>query len=122
MIRRDGRNESGQPTWLLIAQSEHARLAHQLAACWRRRSGFSAAAYRQWLATVRAHDDGWDEWESVPHLDSVPGRPIQFTEMPGTTALPIWTRSIAACEDLGPLAAFTVSGHFSALLEQHRAR
>ncbi len=122
MIRRDATKENGQPVWLLIAQSEHASLASFLACHWAEFPGLSAPAREQLLAAILSHDNGWDAWEKSPELDPELGRPYQFTEMPGTTVLPIWTNSIDACESLGPLAGFAASGHFSALLEHHSAR
>lgn len=122
MIRRDATKENGQPVWLLIAQSEHASLASFLACHWAEFPGLSKPAQEQLLAAILSHDNGWDVWEKSPELDLEHGRPYQFTEMPGTTVLPIWTRSIDACESLGPLAGYAASGHFSALLEHHRVR
>jgi hypothetical protein len=120
MIRRDATKNGGEPVWLLIAQSEHASLASFLACHWAKFPGLSAAAREQLLVGILTHDNGWDTWEEAPALDGKLGRPLQFLEMPGVTALPIWTRSIDACEEVGPLAAYAASGHFSAMLEHHR--
>ncbi len=119
MIRRESTRE-GLPVWLIIAQSEHASLASFLACHWAAFPGLSASAREQLLGAILSHDNGWDAWELSPELDPNLGRPYQFTEMPGTTVLPIWTRSIDECESLGPIAGYAASGHFCALLEHHR--
>lgn len=122
MIRREATREDGGQVWLLIAQAEHASLASYLACHWADFPGLSPAAREQLLIGILAHDNGWDAWEAAPTFDRRLGCPPQFTEMPGTTVLPIWTRSIDACEVLGPLAGYAASGHFSALLEHHLER
>lgn len=119
MIRRDAKRDDGGQVWLLIAQSEHASLASYLACHWAEFPGLSAAAREQLLIGILTHDNGWDAWEAKPAFDRKLGCPPQFTEMPGTTVLPIWAASIDACEALGPLAAYAASGHFSMLLEHH---
>ncbi len=119
MICRE-ETRGGEKFWLFVAQTEHAALASYLACHWANFPGLSAAAREQLLVAILTHDNGWDAWEAQPEFDPVRGRPYQFTEMPGATALPIWTASIDACEALGPLAGYACSGHFSAMLEHHR--
>jgi hypothetical protein len=58
----------------------------------------------------------------APTVDSQSGRPLDFTETPLTDSLSIWRDSIRAGADIGPLAAYMVSGHFSALLERFSDR
>lgn len=122
MIRREATREDGGKVWLLIAQSEHASLASYLACHWAEFPGLSASAREQLLIGILSHDNGWDAWEAAPTFDRKLGCPPQFTEMPGTTSLPLWTKSIDACEALGPLAGYAASGHFSAMLEHHADR
>lgn len=128
MIRR------GQPLgddaprrWVLIPQSEHARLSHELAATW---GGATveplfceahadkdplAPARREFLAAALRHDDGWREWWANPAIDPEHGRPYAFTEMPPADAQRLWSASIEACREEGPLAGWVVASHFSAL-------
>jgi hypothetical protein len=119
MIRREG-IEAPQGQWLLIAQADHARLAGELAEAWRD-ALVPASSRPEWLAAVYHHDDGWPVWDASPAVDQEHGRPIQFTEMPLVDSLAIWQRSIEAVGACGPLAAWMVSGHFSALLRYSNA-
>ncbi|MEM9186855.1 MAG: DUF3891 family protein [Planctomycetota bacterium] len=116
MIRRDVPRDGNAESWLLISQIEHARLSHRLAAEW---TGLLPTApprvREEFLAAVLHHDDGWDDWKTDPTLDPERGRPYGFTEMPTAESQAIWTRSIDACEAIGPFAAWVVASHFIAL-------
>ncbi len=113
MIRRDQPLGDSPSHWLLISQVEHARLSHQLAAAWRGPLIEGPDSARQeFLAAVLHHDDGWIEWQATPKLDPQYGRPYSFTEMPPAEAQAIWSRSVDACAELGPLAGWVVASHF----------
>jgi len=117
MIRREVSDSDGK-RWLLIHQKDHARLAGQLAESW----GASVAGLdlrKEMLAAVYCHDDGWTSWDESPKTDADSGRPLSFSEMPQADSLSIWRESIRlAAERLGPLEAFLIAGHFSALLKR----
>lgn len=92
MIRREDGND-----WLLIPQTEHARLAADIAERWgNAQAGFARCA-EELVSAVRHHDDGWLEWEQAPHIDPTNGTPRSFLEMPMTEATEIWNRSIDVC-------------------------
>jgi hypothetical protein len=128
MIRRDIRLADGRAGWLLISQIEHARVSAELAArCAGRfaRCEPRAAPERpepapatvrdELLAAIAHHDDGWTQWERSPRLDPGSGRPLAFTELEPAEAVDIWSRSVAAAEAIGPLAAWLVASHFARL-------
>ena len=125
MIRREMFLPEGDRVWALISQVEHAHLAADLARSWRdplapeetRDGPRTSAAEDELLAAIEHHDDGWAEWEEAPELDPEHGRPRSFMEMPQPDSLAIWSKSIAVAEQIGPLAAWVVAGHFSALLK-----
>jgi len=121
MIRREMNDEAGSPTWLLISQVDHAKLAADLAHAWHVPLVDEPDAQRQLLATIEHHDDGWREWETSLKVDAVSGRPLQFTEMPLADSLEIWQRSIDECREFGELAGWLVAGHFEALLRHSNA-
>ncbi|MEM1304421.1 MAG: DUF3891 family protein, partial [Planctomycetota bacterium] len=122
MIRRDvprtGKNaDAGDLShWLLISQVEHARITHQLAAAWKTLlPGASGLVRQEFLAALLHHDDGWKPWSRDPQIDPEHGRPYGFTEMPPRLAQEIWSGSIEACREIGPLAGWMVASHFIGL-------
>ncbi|MBS0209508.1 MAG: DUF3891 family protein [Planctomycetes bacterium] len=115
MIRRT-MTIAGNPAWALIAQADHAHLAYEFATAWGPEPFAPLADRQQVLRAVRHHDDGWPAWDVAPSVDASSGRPLQFTEMPLAESLAIWQRSIDVTAAIGPLAAWMVAGHFSALL------
>lgn len=121
MIRREEREANGQRRWILIAQADHARLAGQLAEHWGA-AGFPPIEPRDdVLAAIYEHDDGWVEWDQRPDVDPERGRPLDFTEMPLEHSLAIWRTSIRRAAQTGPLPAYAVSGHFTALLRRSQS-
>lgn len=120
MIRRELTFADGVKHWLLISQVEHARLSGVLAEkCLAKFGGedHSLDPVRQeLLSAITHHDDGWREWEQAPRLDPQSGKPLSFLELPVDEAIGIWDRSIQAAAEISDLAAWTVAGHFSALL------
>lgn len=119
MIRRDVRLSDGTPGWALISQIEHARISALLASQCEGRFGpaNSSLVRDEVLVAIAAHDDGWAEWEQTPQLDAKHGWPLSFMELAVGEATAIWSKSIAVAEEIGPLAAWMVSGHFMRLLE-----
>ena len=133
MIRRD---DNGH--WLLIRQTEHARLAADIAGAWGSRQIPPLPMADLLVPVIRHHDDGWRDW--TPTIDSETGRPRGFTEMPMTVATELWSRSIEICnriaetpsptpdaDSTGPFAEGPlllcgnwVSRHFCYLAEQVR--
>jgi len=120
LIRADNRNEVS--SWLLAPQIAHARLSGQLAADWSEASLRSIQPQAELLAAISRHDEGWADWDAEPGVDPNSGRPLSFMEMPQAASLEIWTRSINAAAELGPLAAHVVSAHFTALLQNAGAK
>ena len=117
MIRRSFEFADGVCGWSVISQLEHARVAGLLANYWGA-PGFAEPVPRQEvLEAVFRHDDGWAAWEQQPDVDPR-GFPRDFTEMPIHVSVEIWRRSIREAAQLGPLVAWVVSGHFSALVRR----
>ena len=119
MIRRDHQTATGEPAWLLISQVDHARLARDLAAVWRKPLLSSPDADdAELLAAIEHHDDGWARWEANPGVDPSTGRPRSFMEMAVAEWVNIWSHSIEESRKAGPLAGAAVAGHFLALLDR----
>ena len=53
-------------SWFLINQIDHAHLAEELARQWKY-SDWLDIVDKELLATIRRHDDGWEDWEGVWH-------------------------------------------------------
>ncbi len=126
VIRRETLASDGGPLWLLIAQTEHARLAGELAARWRWPALSPPAPLlgsplggSEFLEAVFRHDDGWQAWDTRPSVDPRRGCPLAFTEMPMDVSTALWTGSIEVAQRIGPLATLMVAGHFLALAEHH---
>lgn len=119
MIRREVQLADGSPGWALISQVEHACISAQLASQCRGRFGpvNSSLIRDEVLVAIAAHDDGWAGWEQAPQLDAKHGRPLSFMELGVADATVIWSKSITVADEIGPLAAWMVSGHFMRLLE-----
>jgi hypothetical protein len=109
MIRRDEISASG-PTWTLIAQREHARLAGELAAAWDL-TALDEALRATLVWAAHHHDDGWDDWDQHPQLDPQ-GRPIAFREMSVDDSNRIWADSIGTARRHSLLAGYLVACHF----------
>lgn len=122
MIRRETTAQQEEQRWILISQVEHARLSGMMADAWNDEA-FARSEWRpEMVAAITHHDDGWAAWEVAPKVDGESGRPLDFTETALTDSLAIWRESIQAAADIGPLAAYMVSGHFSRLLERFSSR
>lgn len=125
MIRREMQLAEHDAQWWLVSQVEHARLSHDLATHCVAHFGADAQLADDLLQPIREellqailhHDDGWARWEKEFPVDQQHGRPLSFLELPLEESLTIWTDSISSAAQVGPLAAWTVAGHFSALLE-----
>ena len=69
-------------------------LAGALAAHWGDATLAGLRPHGEALAAISHHDDGWRDWDAIPDVDPVAGRPLSFVEMPLATSLDIWRRSI----------------------------
>lgn len=130
MIRRNNTvgTTAAATHWQTITQIAHASLSHQLATDWQTLDGkpllldgsilgepsssVANAVREEWLQTVFHHDDGWRDWDTSPAIDPEHGRPYGFTEMPPAEAQAIWSRSVEACREIGPLAGWLAASHF----------
>ena len=95
--------------WLLITQTEHARIAGLIAASW---STPGQKPGREVVYAVAHHDDSWSEFDAKPHL-SRNHEPLSFMEMDIANGAPIWSANAKALESEGhPYAARIVAAHF----------
>ncbi|MCA9150739.1 MAG: DUF3891 family protein [Planctomycetales bacterium] len=115
MIRRTSQTTEAPPAWILIPQTEHARLAGELADVWQSLP-VSDRLQKSLRWVIYHHDDGWAEWEREPDVDERQ-RPVDFLEMAHPVANRIWTRSIERAAERGAAEAYLVARHFLDLRE-----
>jgi hypothetical protein len=102
--------------YLLIGQPEHARLSGELAS--RFRASFLPSVDAVITKAISIHDEGWTTIPFERDLNGQPpatsqGRPQHFMQVPVDQSLRAWEGSIICAGEVGPLARFIVSSHFS---------
>lgn len=112
MIRQDSTAPDGTPSWTLISQLEHSRIAGVLAEHWGNDGVAPVQPRDVMVTTVHRHDFGWRDWEENPDVDPEHGRPRSFIEMELADSTAIWAHSIDLLEDVGPMAQYVVGAHF----------
>jgi Protein of unknown function (DUF3891) len=122
MIRRDLPADENSPArWVLIPQTEHARLAGNLAEHWGADGFAPLKPHDELLWAIAHHDDGWPDWDRAPDVDHSTGIPRSFTEMEIDDSLAIWSASIDGAARAGKLEGSLVAGHFCALARRAAA-
>lgn len=112
-------------TFSIITQPEHASLAGDLAALFRR-PPFPAPS-GDIVRAIAWHDQGWADFD-LPHTGLVSttqlrgGRPRSFIDMDVVEFLVAWKRSIDDCARRSPAGGFMVSEHFCRLARYRLAR
>ena len=105
---------------LCIPQSQHAAISGRLAQAW---GGEAFPPPAPWEAVCEAatrHDDGMDDFDSEPELDSETGLPRSFMRMPLDTWLDCWRRGPSLVGEDSPYAGILVSLHGCGLLARRR--
>lgn len=100
---------------LLFLQSDHARLAGDLAAAWGN-AQFAAPQPRGPLLVAAAlHDEGWAEWDAAPELNPATGRPYQFYDVPFQVRADFYRRGVDLVARENAYVGMLVSMHMAAL-------
>jgi hypothetical protein len=99
---------------LLIRQTDHARLAAELAAAVGNDKFPSPLPRAPVLKAIELHDCGWPLHDDQPTINSR-GEPADVFEMPPAMALAIWTASTQKAAEIDPYVALLVSLHGMAL-------
>lgn len=104
----------------MVFQSEHARLAGQLAAALT--DDCFGSLPPEAMEAVRRHDSGWDpsDQRQIERLAIESPRPFMAIDCAETLAA--WRGSIAHAAEAGPLAEVLVSRHFTLLAAADPAR
>jgi uncharacterized protein DUF3891 len=104
---------------LLITQPDHAALAAQIIAVWRR-DGFPDAPRRETvLLATRDHDNGWEAEDRTPTIEPVTGKILDFVEISPDVKRRVWPRAIDRLKH-HPYAAALVAEHAITVYDRYR--
>lgn len=95
---------------LAFRQTEHARLAGDIAAAWGNAAFPPPPRRASALVAAHRHDDGWAEWELAPQIDEH-GAPVDFIRIPVREHVALYRRGIDLVEREDPFAGCVVSLH-----------
>src|SRR5436309_11655112 len=106
---------------VLIRQTDHAVLAGHFA----RELGNDTFALPQPLESFQLaateHDNGWNEWELLPHIDPVTFLPYSFMSLPTQEHIDLYQRGIERVVKVDRYAGLLVSMHCAGLYDRTRA-
>jgi hypothetical protein len=106
---------------LLITQPDHAALAAQIMAEWRRDDLPECPRRDVILQATREHDNGWIEFDRAPIVDTATGRLLDFINAPEPVRQEIWPRGVERLRDR-PYTAALVAEHALSVYEHYRDR
>lgn len=106
MIRRP--HDSG---WVVVSQTDHARLSGALIARWGNETFAAPVPRAEVLFAISEHDNGWLEWEEAPEIHPETGYPLQFNELPFEAFRAIWHRGTERYRKSHPYASLILVLH-----------
>jgi|GEM_PF-661679 len=117
---------SGEPTWRIVTQPDHARLAFELLRLWHRPELANHPRREEILFAAREHDNGWRELDAAPlwnaaedragdDAEGVGGRPHDFRSMPARHRIDLWLRGTERFSENRPYASLLITLHALAL-------
>ena len=107
------------PDQLLITQPDHAALAARIMEHWRADGLPQSPRRAAILRAIEQHDNGWDEIDVAPIVDSATGRILDFINVPDDVKRGIWPRGVERLEDT-PYAAALVAQHALHIYRRYR--
>jgi hypothetical protein len=103
----------------LITQPDHAALAAQVMAAWRRNDLPTSPRRDTILLATREHDNGWIEEDRSPIVDPATGQLLDFIDAPEPVRQRIWPRGVERLE-AEPYASALVAAHALNVSARHR--
>jgi hypothetical protein len=101
---------------VVIAQTDHSRLAGQLAAHWGNSHFTAPDPFDSMVRAASFHDYGWLRYETSPLIDSATGEPYSFLQVPlGTTQLASYQWSLDWMASIDPYAGLIINMHRTGL-------
>ncbi|HXW03683.1 MAG TPA: DUF3891 family protein [Vicinamibacterales bacterium] len=107
--------------WLVITQSDHARLAGEVLAYWRA-DGLPGNPRRdRILLAAREHDNGWIEEDDATHVGPE-GQPLDFVEAPDHVRQRVWPRAVERIAGGDAYAAALIALHALTIYGSQRGK
>ncbi len=104
---------------LLITQSDHAALAAQIIAAWRRDGLPTAPRRESVLLATRDHDNGWEAEDRAPSIAPATGKILDFIDISPEVKRRVWPRAIDRLRH-DPYAAALVAEHAITVYDRYR--
>src|SRR5262245_32562410 len=100
----------------LIAQTDHSRLAGQLAAHWGNSNFAAPDPYDSMVRAATFHDFGWLRYETGPLINPENGEPYSFLQVPlGSSQLASYQWSLDWMASIDPYAGLIINMHRTGL-------
>ena len=106
---------------IVIRQTDHAVLSGYLALESGNESFQRPEPFEPFRLAASEHDNGWQEWELAPQLDSRTGLPYSFMSIPTEEHVALYQRGIERVVKVDRYAGLLVSMHCSSLYDRARA-
>lgn len=104
---------TGEPSWRVVTQPDHARFAFELLRMWRRPELANHPRREEILFAAREHDNGWRELDAAPLWNG--DRPHDFRSMPAPHRIDLWLRGTERFAESRPYASLLITLHALAL-------
>lgn len=96
--------------WRIVTQQDHARLSGEVASAWDAPDFLPPVSKQRLIEAAIRHDDGWQELDRYPPLDSS-GVPFNFRTVPTGKHVAVWRRGLAQIEAEKPFVALLIAQH-----------
>jgi hypothetical protein len=106
---------------ILIRQTDHAMLAGFFARALGNKLFSRPEPFESFCLAAAEHDNGWNEWELLPQIDSKTFTPYNFMSIPTEEHIALYQRGIERVVRADRYAGLLVSMHCAGLYDRTRA-
>jgi hypothetical protein len=106
---------------ILIRQTDHAMLAGFFARAMGNKFFSRPEPFESFCLAAAEHDNGWNEWELLPQIDSKTFTPYNFMSIPTEEHIALYQRGIERVVRADRYAGLLVSMHCAGLYDRTRA-
>lgn len=103
-----------------VTQTDHAALAAEILGLWRRDELPGNPRREALLRATREHDNGWQEVDAAPLVDTSTGMPHDFLTLPNAEREELWERGTQRHQQGDPYVALLITTHAIRLHEDRR--